>query len=228
MYTLPNNLWYYNIFIDNLKQFFKLILLFLFKIYYNILRGCDNLKKMLLFILLLTISINVNAIDIKENKIKVSLNKCIDGDTAKFNYQNEVIKVRFLAIDAPELEHENQKEEPYAYDAKIFTCEELKQAKNIYLEFDNNSDKQDKYERYLTWVFVDNELLQEKIVENGYAKVAYLYDDYKYTKILNQKERIAKRHKRGIWSNEKDNSYLLILLPFAILLILLLLLIGKK
>jgi len=50
----------------------------------------------------------------------------------------------------------------------------------------------------------DKELLQEKLVSKGYAKVAYLYGDYKYTKKLQKIEQKAKDNKVGIWSN---NNY---------------------
>ena len=187
------------------------------------------MKKVLLFIFIFLLLIsNINAINIIDDKIKVSLNKCIDGDTAKFNYQNDVIKVRFLAINSPELQHENQLEEPYAMDAKNYTCDELKNAKEIYLEFDPNSDIQDKYERYLAWVFVDNNLLQEKIIEKGYAKVAYLYGDYKYTNILKEKQKIAKKNKLGIWkdNNNLNNYYLLVTITIIIIIFISLLILS--
>lgn len=180
------------------------------------------IKKTLLFIIILLFSINIKALDLENNKINVAFNKCIDGDTATFKYDDEIIKVRFLAIDAPELEHEEQVEEPFAKESLNYTCSELKKAKIITLEFDNNADRQDKYERYLAWVFVDNELLQEKIVKKGYAKVAYLYGDYKYTSKLKRAQRNAKRNKRGIWYNSKNYDYLYFLIPFIILLFLLL------
>jgi micrococcal nuclease len=188
------------------------------------------MKKILLFIAIMMVLIDVNALNFQEDKIKVSLISCIDGDTAKFKYQDETLKVRFLAIDAPELQHENQLEEPYAVEAKNYTCDELKNAKSIYLEFDPNSDKQDKYERYLAWVFVNNDLLQAKIVEKGYAKVAYLYGDYKYTNILKTKQKLAKRKNKGIWQDEKQPDYILLLIPIIIFISLLIisLLIKKK
>ena len=161
-------------------------------------------------------------------KNKVELKSCVDGDTANYIYNNKNIKVRFLAIDSPELEHDNQKEEPYAKAARDYTCNELNIANNIYLEFDDKAEKLDKYNRHLAWVFVDNNLLQEKIVTNGYAKVAYLYDDYKYTKTLKKQEKIAKRKKRGIWSNEKEDNYYYFLIPFTILIILIMILKIKK
>ena len=188
------------------------------------------IKKVLIFVFTLFLFTNCYAININNDRIKVTLKSCIDGDTANFYYQNEVIKVRFLAIDTPELQHENQLEEPFAVEAKNYTCNELKKANAIYLEFDPNSDKQDKYDRYLAWIFVDNNLLQEKIVEKGYAKVAYLYGDYKYTKVIKQKQKIAKKNKRGIWKDELDINYSLLLIPVIIIISLLIisLFIKKK
>ena len=43
-------------------------------------------------------------------------------------------------------------------------------------------------------------LLQQKLVEEGYAEVKYLYDDYKYTNQLQKSEKEAKAKKSKIWS----------------------------
>ena len=59
------------------------------------------MKKIFLFIILFFSISNVYAITEKEN-INVTLNKCIDGDTASFKYNDKIIKVRFLAVDTPE------------------------------------------------------------------------------------------------------------------------------
>lgn len=163
------------------------------------------MKKVLLsFILFLCIiPINVYAQDRKEVKYK----SCIDGDTATFTMNKKEVKVRFLAIDTPETKHPTKGEEPYGKEAKNFTCKKLKQAKKIELEFDKNSDKKDKYDRYLAWVFYDDHLLQSELVKRGYAEVTYLYDDYKYTSLLKDNEEYAKSKKLGIYSNEDNSEY---------------------
>ena len=153
-------------------------------------------KAIILFITLLLSSI----IEVKANEI-VSFSKCIDGDTAKFNINNEVVKVRFIAIDTPELAYnDNDDDELYARQAADFTCEKIKNAKEIILEYENN--KVDKFNRTLAWIWIDGELLQKELIKKGYAKVAYLYDNYKYTNILQLEEQIAKKSNLGIW---KDN-----------------------
>lgn len=133
----------------------------------------------------------------------VELSKCVDGDTAKFIINGREYSTRFLAIDTPEVKHPKKGVEPYGKEASRYTCDRLKSAKEIVLEYDSNSTKEDKYGRRLAWVFVDKELLQEKLISKGYAKVAYLYDDYKYTKKLQGKEKIAKSNKVGIWSDDE-------------------------
>ena len=144
-------------------------------------------------------------IGINAKTIEVEFSDCVDGDTAKFIYKNEQITARFLAIDTPETVHPTKGVEPYGKEASEYTCNNLKNAKNIELEYDEDSDKLDKYNRHLVWVFLDGNLLQEELVSKGYASVAYLYGNYKYTEILEEAEQEAEDNKLGIWSIEENN-----------------------
>ena len=148
------------------------------------------------------------------DRYEVTLNKCVDGDTAWFNLSNKVIKTRFLAIDTPESTKEI---EPYGKEASNYTCKRLKNADKIYIEYDNNSQKLDKYDRHLVWVFVDNSLLQKELVENGLAEVKYIYGDYLYLDKLKKAEDLAKSKSINIWS---DNNFLDNLLYNSILFVL--------
>lgn len=159
-------------------------------------------KIFLLIFILLLFPLNVNA----DEKVEVKFAKCVDGDTARFIMNNKEVKVRFLAVDTPETSHPTKGEEPYGKEAKDFTCDMLKSASKIELEFDKNSELKDKYDRYLAWIFTDDYLLQSELVKNGLAEVAYLYGDYKYTSILKDNEEVAKVNKVGIYS-DVDNSY---------------------
>ena len=128
---------------------------------------------------------------------KVTLAKCGDGDTARFIINGVEKKVRFLAIDTPEID----KNDPFSKEAKEYTCNALKTAKEIILEYDGNSDKEDKYGRVLAFVYVDNSLLQKELISNGLAKVAYLYGDYDHVDELKKAEAEAKNNKLGIWQD---------------------------
>ncbi len=145
--------------------------------------------------LLLTLIYFVQRYLLPPEKIEVDLVRCVDGDTARFMVYGEEESVRFLAIDTPE---STMQVEAFGKEAAAYTCDLLEGANLIELEFDPLADT-DKYDRLLAWIWVDDVLLQSLIVENGYAEVAYLYDDYKYADDLLKLEQIASKKHVGIW-----------------------------
>lgn len=160
------------------------------------------MKKIIILLLLISF-INVHA-NSKEN---VELAKCVDGDTADFFINKEVVRVRFLAINTPESVKPNTEAEAYGKEASDYTCNRLTSAKKIVLEYDDEAAKNDKYERALAWIWVDDSLLELELINKGYAKVKYIYGKYSYTDLLYEHENIAKEKKIGIWSNYIPVSY---------------------
>lgn len=176
------------------------------------------MKKIYLFIivfLLFFVPIPIFA----SERIDVTLNKCVDGDTAWFNLKNKQIKARFLAIDTPE---STNKIEEYGKEASKFTCGLLNNASHIQIEYDDNSDKQDKYNRELVWVFVDEKLLQELVVKEGLAEVKYIYGNYKYLDQVNLALKEAKKNKLNLWSDAEDNNpdYFIVVIGIIVIILL--------
>lgn len=137
----------------------------------------------------------------KNTLYEAKLIKVIDGDTARFNVFGKEYKVRFLFIDTPE----NTKEiEAYGQEATDFAKEFFSKG-TIYLEIDNGNVF-DKYDRLLAWVWVDDELFQEKITSAGLVKKFYDYDDYKYEDEIRAAMDEAKEQKLGIYSDESTND----------------------
>lgn len=139
-------------------------------------------------------------------RVSVKFEACVDGDTIKVMLDNKKTTVRFLAIDTPETVHPTKGEQPFGKKASNYTCNKVKNAKKLEIEYDEGSTKTDKYNRALGWVFIDDTLLQKDLVSLGYAKVAYLYGDYKYTEDLKKEESIAKSKKLGVWSLEEETT----------------------
>ena len=158
------------------------------------------IKKLLIFSFLLPIIVFANT------KEKVKFVKCVDGDTAKFERNNKVFTLRFLAVNTPETKSPKKGVEFYGKEASNYTCNRLKEAKTIEIEYDNQSDWKDRYNRNLGWVFLDDKLLQKDLVENGYAKVDYIYGKYKYVDELKELEKKAKNSKKGLWQKENTKT----------------------
>ena len=146
-----------------------------------------------------------NDYDEETNKIEVELVEAVDGDTAKFKMDGEQIIVRFLGINTKETVDPEIGEEAWGKEASDFTKEKLKNATKIELEFDSSADEKDKYDRYLAWIWVDDVLLQNLLVEKGLAENYMLQNNYKYAGILQESEETAKNNKIGIWSDETSN-----------------------
>lgn len=167
------------------------------------------MKKVLVLCFSFFIGMNIC---LASDKIEVTFASCVDGDTAKVNLNGETIKIRFLAIDTPETKHPTKGVEPFGKEASEYTCSKLTNAKKIEIEYDENSDKKDKYDRDLVWVWVDDYLLQDELIKEGLAEVTYLYGNYKYTGTLEDHQSISKANKIGIWGDYKEEpkNYLMI------------------
>lgn len=162
------------------------------------------MKKYFIFLIIFLFPVClVNA----DELIDVSLVKCVDGDTATFKVSEEEIKFRFLAIDTPETVHPTKGEEEGGKVASNYTCERLTNAKKLQIKYDESSSKTDKYGRGLAWIYVDGKLLQEELIEKGYAEVAYIYGKYEYVDYLCEVQSKAKSAKVGIWSGDREEGY---------------------
>ena len=74
----------------------------------------------------------------------------------------------------------------------------MNNASSITLEYEEGTTL-DKYNRVLAWVYVDDKLMQKDLIEQGYAEIKYIYDDYKYVDELEKVQQQAKKEKLGIW-----------------------------
>ncbi len=145
---------------------------------------------------------SVFALDNQSNQFSVTLSKCVDGNSARFILENNEIKVKFIGVESNSVVVADVNDEINGSLVSEYVCNVLKNAKDIKLEYENNSEKEDKYGRKLVWVWVDGVLLQENLVKIGYSKIAYLSDDYKYSDLLLSAEDYAKNNELGIWYKE--------------------------
>lgn len=136
------------------------------------------------------------------NKVEVTLEKAIDGDTISVNYQNKKENVRFLLVDTPETSHPRLGEQPFGQEAKEFTANLVESAEKLELEFDIGQNR-DKYGRLLAYVYVDGKMLQEELLKQGLARVAYIYEpNTRYVDSFTEIQKTAQSEGIGIWEIE--------------------------
>ena len=132
--------------------------------------------------------------------LSVSFLRPIDGDTSVFLIHGKEQKVRYLLIDTPETVKVGTPIQPFGLEASTRTKELLLNAKEIQLEIDQTTNY-DRYGLLLAYVFVDGKLVQETLVREGLARIAFVKDNRaKYLQTLEKEQEEAKNQDLGIWS----------------------------
>ncbi|WP_052087795.1 thermonuclease family protein [Paenibacillus wynnii] len=162
-----------------------------------------TLKAMLLLILLLMlVGCQLTPQETDPNRTQVQLIRTIDGDTLTVTYNGKQEKVRLLLIDTPEMSDSIYGKEPYAQEAKSYTAKLIQNAERLELEFDDGPER-DKYSRLLAYVYVDGIMLQEALLKQGLARVAYIYPpNVRHVDMFKEIEDKSQDMALGIWSVE--------------------------
>ena len=137
----------------------------------------------------------------RDGLIPVELVKTIDGDTIKIMYEGQETNVRYLLIDTPETNHPKLGKQPFGEESKRRN-QELMNSGKLEIEFDVGQ-KYDKYGRLLAYIYIDGESVQEKLLSEGLARVAYVYPPN--TRHVDTYEKIqdsAQKKGIGIWTIE--------------------------
>ena len=162
------------------------------------------MKKIITLIILATLILPVK-IYAAEGDI-VSLSNCVDSESARFMQGVGEIKVKFIGIQLEEKVIDSDDDEINGSFISDYVCSVLTNGKQIRIEYEPNIEKEDKYGRIQAWVFVDDVLLQEDLIKNGYAKPMYLEENYLYYNNLKVAQKYAKDNKLGIWSEEEKTE----------------------
>lgn len=122
----------------------------------------------------------------------------IDGDTLLVSVNGEEKKVRLIGIDTPESvnpdESKNTAEGKIASD---YLKDFLSETSMIQLIYD--AEPQDKYGRELCYVYVDGIMLQEILLEHGYARIMTILPNVSYSRKFEEIQKNAQNNNVGFW-----------------------------
>ena len=157
-------------------------------------------KIVILACLLLLVSCQANK-QLTTNQAQVKVARVVSGQSLEVlgmaEQPNLISQVRLIGIDAPDIRHR-----PWGDNAKQALEKLIGGAEQIVtLEFD--IEPKDKIGRTLAYVWKDKELLNEKLVKQGYVLFVPRSPNHKYDQRLERAQQWARIMGLGIWQPEK-------------------------
>lgn len=128
--------------------------------------------------------------------------RIVDGDTIIVRVGGSNERVRLIGINTPELNKPDGPVECYATEASNQT-ESLIGDADGHILLERDVSETDQYGRLLRYVWLvtpqGKQLLNEELVEGGYARAIAYHPDVKYQSALNRDQTAARQQGRGLW-----------------------------
>ena len=123
--------------------------------------------------------------------------RVVDGDTILFA---PGFRVRLIGVNTPETVKPEHPVEPWGPEATAFTKKFLSQG-SARLEFDR--ERVDQYGRFLAYVWVGDEMLNEALLRHGLARFEqHFHYSEEVKRRFREAQAEAKREGVGIWSGQ--------------------------
>jgi micrococcal nuclease len=158
-----------------------------------------NKRSKKIIILFLIVLICLGCVFFKKNKQQPKLSsvlvtKIIDGDTIETKNGQ---KIRLIGIDTPESGN------CYFDESKIFLSNLIL---NKQIKLEKDVSETDKYQRLLRYIYLDDILINNYLISQGYAKIYTVPPDIKYQKLFQESQNLARNENRGLWQKCSDSE----------------------
>lgn len=130
----------------------------------------------------------------------VKVIKVVDGDTIKIDDRGKIQTVRLIGLDTPEVVDPRKPVQCFGKEASE-RMKEIVEGKYVRLRNDDSQNNEDKYGRLLRYVYLDNDVLVNRMmIEEGYGH-EYTYEKpYQFKEQFMKAEEEARTRKRGLWA----------------------------
>lgn len=127
-----------------------------------------------------------------EASLETEVTRIVDGDTLYVADLDE--RVRLIGIDTPEVD---PSPECYGPESSAHLAELAPVGSDVVVVFD--VERQDQYGRNLAYVYVGDDLVNEEMVADGYARVYTFPPNTAHVETLEAAERAARDSGLGMW-----------------------------
>ena len=122
--------------------------------------------------------------------------RVIDGDTILVELDGRPMTVRYIGVDTPESVASDRPVECVGKEASARN-QELVAGKQVRLEKDVS--EADRFGRALRYVWLDTEMVNARLVQEGYAQAATFPPDVRHADLFRRLQREAHAARRGLW-----------------------------
>lgn len=129
---------------------------------------------------------------------EATVTRVVDGDTIHVLLEGRDTTIRIIGIDTPEKDGPFTDEECFGREASDYTTRALDGA-SVGLEFD--VERTDRYDRTLAYVWIGDELFDERIVRDGVAVLLTIPPNVRYVDRLTAAETAARNDGVGLWGS---------------------------
>lgn len=134
----------------------------------------------------------------------VLVDRVVDGDTIELS---DGRKVRYIGIDTPETKDPRKEVQCFGEEASAYN-QDLVEGKVVAIEADV-ADK-DQYDRLLRYVWLEDEMINKKLVAEGYAYASSYPPNVKYQTQFKLAQQQAREQNLGLWAECMVNDTALI------------------
>ena len=129
---------------------------------------------------------------------KYLVTNVVDGDTIDIEIDGITKRVRYIGVDTPERAQKGNVSECFYMEATNRN-KELVLGKTVTLVKDIS--EVDKYGRLLRYVYVNGELINLKLIEEGYGRFVTFPPDVAKVPIFRDAERKSRNERIGLWGD---------------------------
>jgi micrococcal nuclease len=148
-----------------------------------------------LIVLLIVLSVGCQN-NSEEDFIRGRITKVISGQTIEVIIDDRQYQLRLTGLKTPYLS-----QKPWGQEARKYLMDTL--MSSSYLSLETDVTKTDQYDRLQGYVWHEKQLINQKIIEEGYGVVDLTYTDGKYDQQLLNAQNYARIMGKGIWNPDK-------------------------
>lgn len=143
--------------------------------------------------------------EIKTEVVKSEIgvvSRVVDGDTIEVTTGDKLMKIRIVGINTPETVDPRKSVECFGLQASA-EAKKLLLNQKVFLEKDLTQDDQDRYGRYLRFVWLENSNIDygKQMIANGYAFEYTYQKPYKYQIEYRLAQKTAETERKGLWAD---------------------------